>query len=193
MSNWILYDDFVDLVRNHHHNAFSGLITGVSDTRHSFQIGFDRGEIVLLTYRIKKGMAALQLITQIERAKISEHPNSDIHETTGQVPNTSTVLSQLTASTLDNTDTTSTNLQDIPSPRRARRTPGAETVKVDARLKQIIETAAVHHFGPIGAMVCEEHLQDANGDVRAIMLGIAQDVGASDADTRAFFQSISNA
>ncbi len=191
MSNWILYDDFVDLVRNHHHNAFSGLITGVSDARHSFQIGFDNGEIVLLTYRIKKGMAALQLITQIERAKISEHPNSDIHESAGQVPNTSTVLSQLTANTLD--DTSTTNIQDIPSPRRARRTQGVETVKIDARLKQIIETAAVHHFGPIGALVCEEHLHDTNGDVRAIMLGIAQDVGASDADTRAFFQSISKA
>lgn len=45
MSNWVLYDDFVDLVRNHHHNAFSGLITGVSDTRHSFQVEFDHGEV----------------------------------------------------------------------------------------------------------------------------------------------------
>ncbi len=33
MSNWICYGEFVDLVRNHHHNnAFSGLINGVSDT-----------------------------------------------------------------------------------------------------------------------------------------------------------------
>lgn len=39
MSNWICYDEFVDLVRNHHHNAFSGLITGVSeaDTRAFFE------------------------------------------------------------------------------------------------------------------------------------------------------------
>ena len=51
MSNWILYDDFVDLVRNHHHDGFSGLITGVSEVKHSFQIGFDKGEIVLLNYQ----------------------------------------------------------------------------------------------------------------------------------------------
>ena len=51
----------------------------------------------------------------------------------------------------------------------------------------------MHHFGPIGAMVCEEHLHDAKGDVRSIMLGIAQEVGASEADTRAFFQSVSSA
>ena len=80
MSNWIVYDDLVEQVRNLHHKAFSGLITGVSDDNHSFQIGFDQGAIILLTYRIKKGLAALQLITQIERARITEHPNSDLHE-----------------------------------------------------------------------------------------------------------------
>ncbi len=190
MSNWILYDDFVDSVRNHHNNAFSGLITGVSDNNHSFQIGFDRGKIVLLTYRIKKGMAALQLITQIERAKITEHPGSDIQETASEALDTSAVLSQLTANTLDETITTVTDINDVPAPPRTSISSSLRSV--DARLKRIIENAAVHHFGPIGAMVCEEHLANPQGDVRAIMLNIAQDVGASDSDTRAFFQSVSD-
>ncbi len=190
MSNWILYDEIVDLVRNHHHNVFSGLITGVSDNNHSFQIGFDRGEIVLLTYRIKKGMAALQLITQIERAKITEHPGSDIQETASEVLDTSAVLSQLTANTLDETTTTTTNINDVPAPPQTSVTSSSRSV--DARLKKIIENAAIHHFGPIGAMVCEEHLADPQGDVRAIMLNIAQDVGASESDAQAFFQSVSD-
>ena len=189
MSNWILYDDFVDLVRNHHHNEFSGLITGVSDTQHSFQIGFDQGEIVLLTYRIKKGMAALQPITQIERAKITEHPNTDIHE--GETAlDTSAVLSRLTSNTLDDT-TTNTDLNDIPEPPPTSTTTTSRSV--DSKLRKIIETAAIHHFGPIGAMVCEEHLANPEDDVRRIMLKIAQDVGANEADTKAFFQSVSNA
>ena len=190
MSNWILYDDFVDLVRNHHHNEYTGLITGVSDNQHSFQIGFVEGEIVLLNYRIKKGMAALQLLTQIERAKIIEHPNTDIHEAGGNVPDTSTILSRLTANTLDDT-TNTTDINDVPQPRQTSTTSSPRSV--DSKLRKIIETAAIHHFGPIGAMVCEEHLADPQGDVRRIMLKIAQDVGADEADTKAFFQSVSNA
>ncbi len=113
MTNWILYDDFVELVRNHHLNAFSGLITGVSDSSHSFQIGFDHGDIVLLTYRIKKGNAALQLITQIVRAKISEHPGRNIQNTGSDVPDTSSVLSQLTAATLNETTSITIDINDV--------------------------------------------------------------------------------
>ena len=113
MSNWILYDDFVELVKNHHLNAFSGLITGVSDSNHSFQIGFDHGDIVLLTYRIKKGNAALQLITQIVRAKISEHPGRNIQNTGSDVLDTSSVLLQLTANTLAETTNITIDINDI--------------------------------------------------------------------------------
>ena len=183
MSNWILYDDFVDLVREHHHNGFSGLLTGVSDAQHSFQIGFVDGEIVLLTYRIKKGMAALQLITQIERAKITDHPNTDFQQAGDMGLDTGVVLSRLTANTFD--DGTTTDINDVPQT--------ASTRTIDSRLRKIIETAAIHHFGPIGAMVCQEHLSNPDEDIRHVMLRIAQDVGASEADTKAFFQSVSNA
>ena len=190
MSNWILYDDFVDLVRNLHGNAYSGLITGVSDDNHSFQIGFDQGAIILLTYRIKKGLAALQLITRIERAKITEHPNSDIHEAAGEDLDTMEVLGQLIANTLDETTTIITSITDVPTlPQLGR---PSDPRSVDAKLKRLIQTAAVHHFGPIGAMVCDEHLDDPRGDVRAIVFSIAQDVGASEADTEAFLQTVSN-
>lgn len=190
MSNWILYDDFVDLVRNLHDNAYSGLVTGVSDDNHSFQIGFDQGAIILLTYRIKKGLAALQLITQIERAKITEHPNSDIHEAAGEYLDTIEVLGELTAHTLDETTTIVTSITDVPTQPQIGR-PAASS-SVDVKLKRLIQTAAVHHFGPIGAMVCDEHLDDPQGDVRAIVFSIAQDVGASEADTEAFLQTVAN-
>lgn len=117
MSNWILYDEFVDLVRHHHYNSFSGLITGVSDSKHSFQVGFDHGEIVLLTYRIKKGLQALPLIARIERAKITQHPTTDLQDAAGEAMDTSAVLSQLTANTLDETATLVTDISDISTPR----------------------------------------------------------------------------
>jgi hypothetical protein len=190
VSNWILYDDFVDLVRDLHHSAYSGLITGVSDDNHSFQIGFDQGAIILLTYRIRKGLAALQLITQIGRAKITEHPNSDIHEAAGEDLDTHEVLAQLTANTLDETTTVITSITDVPTLPQTGRTSSLSSM--DAKLKRLIQTAAIHHFGPIGAMVCDDHLGDPQGDVRAIVFSIARDVGASEADTEAFLRTVSN-
>ncbi len=191
MSDWIGYDEFVDLVRNHHHDGFTGLVTGVSDRQHSFQIGFDGGQIVLLTYRVSKGNAALQAMMTIERAKVTEHPNTEIRRAE-DTPETSVILSQLTTQSFDDTSTTTTNLEDVPAPRS---TPAAGTGKttIDARMREIIESAAVHHFGPIGAMVCEELLSNPQGDLRQVMLEIAREVGASEADTQAFFQSVSNA
>ena len=188
MSDWILYDDFVDLVRSHHHNAFSGLITGVSDVQHSFQIGFIDGQVVMLTYRIKKGMAALQLITQIERAKITQHPNADFQQSNDPQLDTGMVLARLTSNTL--TDPTETDISNLPLPKTTRQPPTKRPI--DSRLREAIETAAIHHFGPIGAMVCQEHLVNSDGDIRQVMLRIAQEVGASEADTKAFFQSVAS-
>ena len=189
MSDWVPYDDIVDLVRTRHHSGYSGLLTGVTELQHSFQIGFDTGNIVLLTYRIRKGMAALQLISQIEQAKISEYPVDTVAEVSKDVPDTSAILSRLTSNTLDDT-TSITEISEVPSPPSTSSSGQPRTV--DEKIKTVIEAAAVHHFGPIGAMVCEEHLVDARGDVRQIMLEIANDVGASEADTRAFFRSVSN-
>ncbi len=189
MSNWILYDDFVEMVRDRHRGAFSGLITGLSDDNHSFQIGFDRGQIVLLSYRIKKGMAALHLITQIDRAKISEHPNGDIIKTQGEILDTSMVLSQLTAHTLDETTSITTDINSQPAPKKASNK--STKRPFDAKLKRTIESAAVHHFGPIAALVCEECLANPRGDPRTAMLEIAREVGANESDTRAFFHSVS--
>lgn len=190
MSDWIDYDEFVDLVRNHHHDRYTGLVTGVSDRKHSFRIGFDRGEIVLLTYRVQKGNDALQSISGIERAKVTEHPNTEIQRTEN-TPDTGTILSQLTTRTLDDPTTTITAIEDAPAPRPAAGAGSAGAI-IDERMRKIIEAAAVHHFGPIGAMVCEERLNDPRGDLRQVMLEIAHEVGASEADTQAFFQSVTN-
>ena len=189
MSDWLLYDDIVDLVRDRHHGGHSGLLTGVTELQHSFQIGFDKGTIVLLTYRIKKGLAALQLISQIKRAKISEYPVAAVTAVSSDVPDTSAILSRLTSNTLEDS-TSITEISEIPSPPSTSNSGQPRTV--DEKIKTVIEAAAVHHFGPIGAMVCEEHLLDARGDVRQLMLEIANDIGASEADVRAFFESVSN-
>ncbi len=189
MSDWLLHDDLVDLVMNYHHDGFTGLITGISDSKHSFQIGFNGGQIVLLTYRITRGNAALDKIAQIECAKITEHPITDLPNSQAELPSTSDILYRLSSTPTE----TNTNLDTIrvPLPPTIGR---ASTDGVnDAKLKKIIEAAAVHHFGPAGAMVCEEHLLHAeknDTDFTTLMHRIAVDVGASESDTQAFIETV---
>jgi hypothetical protein len=185
VSDWITYDAFVDLVCNHHHNGFTGLVTGVSDEQHAFKVGFHAGQIVLLTYRIKKGMPALDLLAQIRQAKITVYPTSDGQYTMGDMPDTATILSQLTSNTLD--DTTVTEISEVPE---LQESPTDGKQRIDPVLRKNIEVAAVHHFGPIGALVCEELMQDYRGDLRRVVFAIAQEVGANESDARAFFESI---
>jgi hypothetical protein len=187
VSDWITYDEFVDLVRNHHHDGFTGLITGVNQQQHAFKLGFDQGQIALITYRILKGQPALELLAQIKQAKITQYPTSSTQYSAGGMPDTASVLSQLTGNTLD--DTTVTNIEAVPELESADDAYGEN---IDSVMRKNIEVAAVHHFGPMGALVCDELLEDFRGDLRTAVFEIAQEVGASETDTRAFFETISS-
>ena len=100
MSQWIRYEALVDLIRKKNADRFTGLITGVSEQKHSFQIGFENGTITLLNYRMKKGSEALALIHRIVEAKIIVHATTDAPEVVNAIPETQEVLSQLTASAI---------------------------------------------------------------------------------------------
>ncbi len=204
MSNWLSYNNFVDLIRNHHHNGFSGLITGISTENHSFQIGYLKGNVVLLNYRIFKGQRALEKLTQITRVKVTEHPSRDAKNITvpqSDLPDTNTILSRLTTNLdeegeiditeeipdIPESDQYSTD--DMPSIPLSTVRSIPENIELSA-----IKSAAIHHFGPIGAMVCDEHLSASNlssTDISTLIQRIAVDVGANDADTTAFLNSLS--
>jgi len=190
MSDWLSYDDFVERVKIHHLDAFSGLLIGVSDNQHSFQLGFERGKIVLLTYRVKKGMEALRLITRLQRVRIAEHPAGEIPAGRDDSIDTDAVIEALVAGTTDDT-TTITRLDPSRSP--ADDTDLTIPGLLDATMRQAIEAAALNHFGPIGALLCEEQLDNPAGDVKTIIISIAREVGASEDDTRAFFRSVAKA
>ena len=201
MTDWITYDQFVDLIRNHHHNGFSGLITGVNKSNHSFQVGFVRGNIVLLSYRIFRGRQALEKMAQMTKARITEHHTPDIDSITipqPDLPDINTILSRLTTNLDDDFEpdlsevvTAQTQSRDL---ERTNITPTANQEIPDSDRLAAIKSAAIHHFGPIGAMVCEEHLSVSNlssTELSVLLNRIAEDVGANDQDTRAFLLSVS--
>lgn len=202
MSTWIKYNEFVDLIRNHHYNKFSGLITGVSKNGHSFQIGFMNGDVALLKCRIFRGKQALEKIAQLKEVRITQHHTPDITNITipqVDLPDIKTILSRLTTSLEDNhrsqitaSDNPETQPVDI------NIADDAPIIQIDqqadsAKLERI-KVAAIHHFGPIGAMVCEDYLSDSNlssTELSVLLQRIAEDVGANDKDTQAFLESVS--
>ena len=202
MSDWLDYDAFVEIVKDRHVEAFSGLITGVSDRRHSFQIGFERDRLRLSDsacdivigdkragwrVRIKKGQSALRLLTQVERVKISEYPNADKPDGHDDSLDTGTTIARLVARTSDDTTTiTRIDEKSFAADATDITIPGM----LDEKMRTAIESAARKHFGPIGEMICAEQLDAAQGDIRSIMLSIAHKVGASEEDTRAFLESV---
>lgn len=201
MASWIKYDQFVDLVRNHHHEGFSGLITGVTDAGHSFQIGFMNGDVALLSYRILRGQQALEKLAQIKIAKITVHNTPDITNITipqANLPDINTILSRLTTNLDDEVEPDITELMpgEIDKLHNKTTTVAARTVKnlPDSGQLADIKTAAIHHFGPIGAMVCDEYLSYSNlssTELPELLNRIALDVGANDKDTQAFLHSVS--
>ncbi len=205
MSNWLPYEGFVDLVRNHHHDGFTGLITGVSDDQHSFQIGFQEGRVVLLTYRILKGAPALEKLTQINRAKITEHPTTQVPVSQVELPDTSSILSRLTIQANDETLHDITVIPEIRPSEGIAAAPASASTGTSQKIStpqkppdsnriNAIKSAAIHHFGPIGAMVCEEYFSSSNLsniDIVTLLHRIAEEVGANEADTQAFLKSVS--
>lgn len=202
---WIAYDQFVDLIRSHHQNGFSGLLTGVTRSNHSFQVGFLNGEVVLLNYRILRGARALEKMAEIVEVKITEHHTPDITNITIpqiDLPGINTILSRLTVTLDDRTAFELSRIKSAPDSEIEIDIDLSETAPPTRAVQQIpdrnkledIKSAAIHHFGPIGAIICDEYLSESNlstTELPELLHLITEDVGADDQDTRAFLQSIS--
>ena len=130
------------------------------------------------------------MITGLVRARIAEHPIPAMHAGRDDSIDTDAVLAVLSAKTADDT-TTITRLEQSRSP--AEQTDLTIPGLLDPRLKRAIEIAALNHFGPIGALLCEEQFEKPEGDVRSIMISIAREVDASEDDTRAFLHAVTQA
>jgi len=196
VSNWLEYEEFVDRIRGLHHQAFTGLVTGLSDSKHSFQIGFENGDIMLLAYRVSKGSVALDRLLEIERAKIAVHPTVQVPPNQMSLPTTSDILDRLTSNTLSrDTELEYSDVDIDESEQPEIELDGSNSEGTHSKLKTAIESAAIHHFGPIGTMICDDFLADndvSGKNYRAIMSEIANEVGASKPETDAFINSVAN-
>ena len=104
------------------------------------QINFDRGEIVFIYYRGKRGEQALRLLPEILRARMvfEEEPEAAIRI---PLPSTQKIIGYLT---------------EIESATRvlpvtAKKSPGELRSP-----REVIEAALIRNIGPMGGMLCDE-------------------------------------
>jgi hypothetical protein len=208
VNGTLSYAELVELLRLHLRDGISGLITGISDKQHSFQIGFEKGKIVFLSYRVLKSSAALEKILLIDSAKIVEHIGTSPPAHQFDLPDSSTIMSRLAmgkfavASGGETTAAADTGVSPTPQPGSApSSSEGSNQVlmssgvyaKIDVSQIDAIKRSAIHTFGPFGAMMCDKHLTPsslASADLRTILTRIAQDLGASDTDTKTFINQV---
>jgi hypothetical protein len=196
----ISYAELVSLLRTHLRDGISGLITGISEKQHSFQIGFEKGEIVFLTYRVFKSGAALDKLLLVDSAKIVEHLGSSPPSLQADLPDSATIISRLTigkaAAGTGKPASANINTPATPEPTNSSSSVTSEQTStvISASQLETIKRSAVHAFGPFGAIMCDKYLTPSNlasADLRTLLLRIAQDLGANDADTKAFVGQIS--
>ncbi len=194
----ISYAELVDLLRTHLNDGISGLISGISENQHSFQIGFEKGKVISLTYRVFKSAAALDKLLLIEAAKIVEHLGATPPLVQADLPDSSTIMARLAAgkSAVGSASTglvSTTEPGSAPSSVDSNQDSTAVQTKIDVSQLDAIKRSAVHSFGPFAALMCDEHLTAsnlANTDLSTLLMRIAQDLGASNADTKAFIDQI---
>lgn len=205
MSRLVSYEELVDVLRGHIQTKASCLITGVSENQHSFLIGIKQGKIVMMTYRIFKSGKALDKLLLIKTAKIIEHLNTEPPGLQLDLPDTSSIMASLSLdravdNIVDTGDVINYELPDLPPKMVETATQNANQAPPPSGQRKIypnqikaIKAAAIHYFGPMGAMVCEDHLTTSNIssiDLRTLLMRIAKDVGAGVSDTEAFIDRV---
>jgi len=199
VDEMISYVALLNLLRVHLDDGISGRITGISEKQHSFQIGFEKGKIVFLTYRILKSAAALEKLRLIDAAKIVEHLGVSLPSQQVDLPDTETIMARLAMgkSAADSGAIGNAGIGSSPTPPSSsaggKQVSSSAQVQVDVSQVDAIKRSAAHSFGPFGAMMCDKHLTPsnlANADLRTLLVRIAKDLGASDADAQAFIGQV---
>lgn len=104
------------------------------------QINFDRGDIVFIYYRGKRGEDALRLLPEIQRARVIFEDESEAAIRI-PLPSTKNIIGYLTES----------EAATRVLPMTARKSP-AELRSP----REIIEAALIRNVGPMGGMLCDE-------------------------------------
>ena len=104
------------------------------------QINFDRGEIVFIYYRGKRGEEALQLLPEIQRARVvfEEEPEAAIRI---PLPPTQLIIGFLT---------------EIESAKRVLPATAKKSPRELRSPREIIEAVLIRNIGPMGGMLCDE-------------------------------------
>ena len=131
----------------------TGSLFFISPENRMAQINFDAGQIVFIYYRGKRGEEALNLLPEIQRARVlfEEEPEAAIRI---PLPSTKEIINFLTEA-----ESVARLL-----PATAKKNPGMLTAP-----REILEAALINNIGPMGGLLCDEAFEQNMSMEEAIL------------------------
>ena len=141
----------------------TGIVYVATDTNHSAQINLEGGEIVFLGFKSKLGANALSLMQTIDGCRFRFAEGAIASQSRLPLPATSAILDQFA----------STAGRSAVDGHRSEAAAASRGISSEA--KAILERALAEYIGPMVAIVCPEHFEQAR-DLKSTIDALACEI-----------------
>lgn len=156
---YVPFSDLIAALGQWSRERRTGIVYVATDTNHSAQINLEQGEIVFLIFKSKLGANALPLMQTIDGCRFRFAEGAIASQSRQPLPATTAILDQLASSA-----------------HRVRHEPvaaGAQAISNEART--VLERALAEYIGPMVAIVCAEHFEQAR-DLKSTIDALACEI-----------------
>ena len=157
------FSDLVAALQQWSREQRTGIVYVATDTNHSAQINLEHGEIIFLVFKAKLGLSALALMPTINACRFRFAEGAVGAQSRAPLPATSAILDQLASSAR----------RSDPGVRQEPFAAGPQAISSEA--KTILERALAEYIGPMVAIVCPEHFEQAR-DLKSTIDALACEI-----------------
>ena len=156
------FSDLVAALEQWSREQRTGIVYVATDTNHSAQINLEQGQIIFLVFKAKLGASALSLMQSINACRFRFAEGAVGAQSRVPLPTTSAILNQL-----------ATSAKRTDAGGRQERVTSSQAISNEA--KTILEHALAEYIGPMVAIVCPEHFEQAR-DLRSTIEALACEI-----------------
>lgn len=159
------FSSIVDQLRQFCAQSRSGAVFIVSDDNRMAQVYLERGNIMMLSCRGRRGLDALSGMSSMRNAKMRFDENMAL-PADGEAFNSDAILALLSDGAAGQAPQAA---MAAPAPRQAAARPRARASLAT------LEAVLANYIGPMAQIVCADHA-DAAGDLRALVMLLAAEI-----------------
>lgn len=155
-SSFLTFTDIIDELRHLGHSKVTGSLFIVSDEKHYATVGFEKGRIISLQYRLRFGEQAIPMLAKIKHCSCRFQNTSNFIRKTNFTDNEEVFKKIMDAR--DNENKEEVGLIKIPTPATravAESASKGQAICLSAQQQMAIENVLIEELGPIGLIVMD--------------------------------------